>query len=225
MASASLVFVAAGMLLAAFCPPSRAEDIYTCVDAKGRRLTSDRPIIDCIDREQSQLGPSGQVLRRIGPSLTAEERAAEEEKARRAVEERNRLADEKKRDRALLARYPDKASHDKERNQALAAIDDVVHSANRRTEELHAQRKKLESEEEFYGNDPKKVPPQLKRQFEENDQQLAAQARFIANQEEEKKRVNARYDQELARLRALWAQAAPAPVKPAPSRSASSAAR
>ena len=28
--------------------------IYTCVDATGRRITSDRPIMSCIDREQRE---------------------------------------------------------------------------------------------------------------------------------------------------------------------------
>lgn len=193
--------------LAAMSAPARADDIYTCVDAKGRRLTSDRPILECIDREQTQIGPSGQVLRRISPSLTADERAAQDEKARRAVEERNRLAEEKRRDRALLARYPGKPAHDQERAAAIASVDEVIKSAMRRIEELQAERGKLDDELEFYQRDPAKVPAQLKRKTDENDQEVAAQRRFIANQEDEKKRINARYDQELARLKALWASA------------------
>ena len=46
--------------------------IYTCVDAKGRKITSDRPIADCIDREQVELNPSGTVRRKVGPTLTAQ---------------------------------------------------------------------------------------------------------------------------------------------------------
>jgi hypothetical protein len=202
--SASVV-IAAG-LWAALATGLRAQEIYTCIDAKGRRQTSDRPIIDCIDREQKQISPSGQVLRKIGPSLTAEERAAEEEKARLATAEANRQLEEKKRDRVLLARYPDKAVHDKARDAALATVDEVIATADNRIAELRVERRKLDTELEFYSADPRKVPPRLKRQFEENEQQSAAQARFIANQQEEKKRINAHYDEELARLRTLWAQ-------------------
>jgi hypothetical protein len=202
--------IAAG-IGAAFAPvAARAEDIYTCVDAKGRRLTSDRPIIDCIDREQTQISPSGQVLKRIGPSLTAEERAAQDEKARLAAEEAKRQLEEKKRDRALLARYPDESVHDKERRAALATVDEVIATAKERTVDLREQRKKLDTELEFYRGGLSKAPAKLKRQIEENEQQVAAQARFIANQEEEKKRINSRYDQELARLKVLWAQRAAA---------------
>lgn len=212
--------IAAG-LATAVMPWAQAEGIYTCVDAKGRRLTSDRPIIDCIDREQTEITPNGQVVRKIGPSLTADERAAEEEKVRRAAEERNRQLDEKKRDRVLLARYPDRAAHDKERNQALASVDEVIKTANKRTDDLHKERKRLDTELEFYKGDITKAPAQLKRRIDENEQQLAAQKRFIANQEEEKKRVNSRYDQELVRLKALWTDR----TVPAATRASSSAAR
>jgi hypothetical protein len=197
-------FIAAG-LLGACLPAAWAQGgIYTCVDAKGRRLTSDRPIIDCIDREQTELSPSGKVVRKIGPSMTAEERAAEEEKHRKALEEKARLEDQKRRDRVLLSRFPDRAAHDKERAIALGVVEEVITAAQRRTNELRWQRRKLDSELEFYKGDAKQAPSQLKRQIEENEQQVAAQNRFIANQEEEKKRINARFDEELARLVPLW---------------------
>src|SRR3954470_22512020 len=110
-------------------PPAWAQGsgkIYTCVDSKGRRVTMDRPIIDCIDREQEELGPTGKVVRKIGPSLTAEEQRVEEEKQRKEIEERLRAQEEKRRNRMMLERYPDLPTHDKERNKALAAVDEVI---------------------------------------------------------------------------------------------------
>ena len=70
--------------------------------------------------------------------------------------------------------------------------------------ELVAQRKTLDSENEFYKADPSKVPPRLKRELEENQRQQAEQKRFIADQAGEKQRVNKRFDEELVRLRQLW---------------------
>lgn len=198
--------VVAGCLLAGWLAPAWAEGIFTCVDAKGRRLTSDRPIVECIDREQRELTPGGILRRKIGPSLTADERAAEEEKLRQTVEERNRLAEEKRRDRALLTRYPDKASHDKERNTALAQADALIATANQHAQELIKERKRLDLELEFFRNDPSKVPPRLKRQIEENADSIEAQKRFVLAHEEEKKRINARFDEELVKLQHLWAQ-------------------
>lgn len=210
---ASLVrHLAAGFLWGGVLAQASAQGIYTCVDAKGRNLTADRPIAECMDREQRELTPGGTVRRKIGPVLTAAERAAEEEKARKAAEERNRLAEEKKRERVLLGRYPTKAAHDKERATALVVADDAIAAAKKRTSELDAQRKKLDVELEFYRGDMSKAPAPLKRQIEENQHHAEAQERFIANQNNEKKRINARFDEQLAKLRLLWAQRAESAV-------------
>jgi hypothetical protein len=195
--------IAAALLLAGFSPAG-AQTIYSCVDAKGRRLTADRPIAECMDREQRVMSPSGTVLRSMPPSLTAEERAAQEEKARKAAEERARLEEEKRRDRALLTRFPDKVAHDKERAIALATADGVTATAVKRAAELAAQRQRLATELEFYSSDPSKVPPRLKHQVEETDREIEAQKRFLANQETEKRQIDVRYDEELVRLRKLW---------------------
>ncbi len=184
--------------------------VYTCVDAKGRKLTSDRPIIDCIDREQKVLNPSGTVKTRVGPSLTAQEQAELEKKEKRELEEKNRLAEEKRRDRALMTRYPNKGVHDAERNDALDQIRVVIRAASNRLDELNRQRKALDDELEFYKNDPSRAPAYMRRQLEENTQSQSVQRRFISEQEQEIRRVNARFDDELARLRQLWPTSAPA---------------
>ena len=210
-----------GLLLGSVTAYAQAPAIYTCIDSKGRRLTADRPIPECTDREQKELNPSGTIKRKLGPTLTVEEAAIEEERARKATEERNRQADEKRRERALLTRYPDKDSHEKQRKEALALADEAIASAAKNAEELVAQRKRMDVELEFYSKDPSKVPPKLRRQIEEADNHIEAQKRFAANQVAEKQRINARFDEELVKLKALWAQRAVV----VPVRSAASASR
>lgn len=180
--------------------------IFTCVDSQGRRLTSDRPIAECTDREQKELSTSGTVRRTIPPSLTAPELALKEERERKAAEEAKRQAEEKRRERAMLARYPNQAAHDAERARALNAVQEVIYAGHRRTADLQDQHKKLMVEAEFYAKDPSKMPQKLRRELEENSRNIEAQQRFLANQEEEKGRVNKRFDLELARLKELWTQ-------------------
>lgn len=188
--------------------------IYACTTKKGQVITADRPIAECVDREQRELNPSGTVRRTIGPSLTVEERAAREAKERHAAQEQARLDEEKRRDRALLTRYPSLAVHEKERESALQQLDDVMRAAQKRVEDLIEQRKTINAEFEFYKRNPAKAPPTLKRQLDENTQHQQAQRRFIADQEREKKRVNARFDEEGVKLRPLWAGAVPVRVPP-----------
>lgn len=183
--------------------------VYTCVDAKGRKLTADRPIPECTDREQKVLNPSGTVKMRIGPTLTERERVELDKQTRKEEEERSRIADDKRRDRALLTRYPNKAMHDKERAEALNGIAVVIQAANLRLTELVRQKVDIDSEMEFYQGDPAKAPAYVRRQLDENIQSQAVQKRFISEQEGEIRRVNTRFDDELARLRQLWTQMAP----------------
>ena len=187
---------------------SSGQGIYTCVDAKGRTLTADRPIAECVDREQKVLNPSGTVKAKLGPTLTAHERNELEAKERAQLEEQARLNEEKRRNKALLVRYPNKTVHDQERATALAQIDVVKQAALRRSEELTRQRAPLLEEMEFYKKDLSKAPITLRRQIEEVGQSLAIQQRFIADQDAELKRVNARFSEELLRLTQLWAQQA-----------------
>lgn len=192
--------------------PAPAAGIYTCVDAKGRRLTADRPIAECTDREQRVLGPTGTERQRVGPTLTEQERAALEVQRRKEAEERARVADERRRERALMTRYPDKAAHDAERVAALEQVDQITVVAEKRITELQEQRKKLNTEMEFYKRDPNKAPMALRRTLAENEDAIAEQQRFVAGQDLEKRRVNQRFDTELAELRRLWATRTGAPL-------------
>ena len=199
-----LLGVACLIAQSAWAQTQATQGVYTCVDAKGRKLTSDRPIPECTDREQKVLNPSGTVKQTVGPTLTAQERVAQEQKEKQELEERNRIAEERRRDKALMMRYPNKAVHDQERADALAQIGVVKQAAVNRVNELAAQRNKLNDEMEFYKKDPTRAPAYLRRQVEDNAQSTSVQKRFIAELDDEAKRVNQRFDDELTRLRQLW---------------------
>src|SRR5574337_1234633 len=172
----------AGALLAMAAPAwaqqgKSTQEVYTCTDRHGRRITSDRPIAECVDREQ-----------RI---LEAQERA--------------RIVEERRRERVLLARDPDEAAHQAEREAAIDQVEEVIVVAHKRIQALRAERRRIDVELEFYRRDPNKAPVKLQRQIAENDADLAEQQRFLVAQEQEKRRIHQRFDAELAQLRQLWA--------------------
>jgi hypothetical protein len=181
--------------------------IYTCTDPAGRRLTSDRPIAECMTREQRLLNSDGSLRAIIPPALTADERAAQEARERRLAEERLAQQDAIRRDRNLMQRYPTQAAHDKARASALEDIQTAMRITERRLEALAAERKPLMVEAEFYAGKP--LPNKLKQQFNANDAATAAQRALVQTQQAELIRINALYDAELARLRRLWAGQAP----------------
>lgn len=181
-----------------------ATGIYTCVDAKGRKLTSDRLIPECTDREQKMLNPSGTLKAKIGPTLSAQEVSQIDIKNKAELVERARQDEEKRRDRALLVRYPTQSAHEKERSEALAHVARVKQTSVARVTQLLDDRAKLTDEMAFYQKNPSKAPPKLRQRVDEVSQSLAAQGRFLAEQDEESRRINTRFDEELLRLAPLW---------------------
>jgi hypothetical protein len=150
------------------------------------------------------LNPSGTVKTTVGPTLTAQEKIAQEAKEKVAQREQAHLDEEKKRDRALLIRYPNESLHQKERAEALAQIALVKQAATVRSVELHAEYAKLQDEMAFYAKDPKRAPTKLRHQFDAAKLALDGQDHFIADKDLETARTNARFDEELQRLRPLW---------------------
>lgn len=183
--------------------------IYTCIDAQGHRITADHPIEACRDREQRELNPNATLRRVVPPTLTAQERLQQAERQRLTQEQHARREEEKRRDRLLLARYPDPNSHERARQEALRALDDMTHLLHQRLNELEQQRTRIEGELEFYRRDPSKAPQWLKQRQDNNSAQRAAQRQAILAQTLERERLNARFDTERAHLQTLWQAATP----------------
>lgn len=196
-----LMFLSASVAAQTMVPGT---DIYTCTDAKGRKLTSDRKIPECADREQKILNPSGTLKNRVGPTLTMQELELLEAKNRALQTENARQVEEKKRNRALLARYPNPDVHQRERLEALGQITLIKLAAVKRVADLQAERDKLLEEMAFYVKDPSRAPVNLRQQLEAVTQALEVQARFMTDKDQEMARTNARFEEELLRLQPLW---------------------
>lgn len=191
--------------------------IFTCTNASGKRLTSDRPIAECLDREQRVLNRDGSLRTMLPPSLTSDERAALEETERRKLQERASRQEAIRRDRNLLARYPNEAAHRKAREAALDDVRAGIRASEQRLADVEKDRKPLLDEAEFYKGKP--LPNKLQRQIESIDVTATAQRELIANQKAELGRVTALFDAELVHLKRLWGGAEPGSL-PAPAQAA-----
>jgi hypothetical protein len=204
-----LLFAAASATQAA---AQSARLVFTCVDATGRTLTSDRLIAACMDREQRILARDGTLVRIVPPQLTADERAEKEARDRRATAEREAKAEAVRRDRNLLQRYPNEATHRSAREAALESVRASILISENRLKELATERKPLNEEAEFYKGKP--LPFKLKQQIDANEASTQAQRDAQTTQKAEQERVAKIFDAELARLKRLWAGAAPGSLGP-----------
>lgn len=185
--------------------PGSGTGIFVCVDGQGRRITSDRPIPECAAREQREVTAAGTVRRVIAPQLTPEERAQAEQRAAADSAQRARDVEQQRKDRALLARYPSQPPHDAERQRQLALLNDATLVLNRRGEELRQAGLSLEQEMEFYKSNPAKAPAWLTRKQADHAEQLQRHQQALRQQQEEQLRLHQRFDEELLRLKQLWA--------------------
>jgi len=194
--------------------PGTTTSIYSCVDASGRRLTSDRPIPECNNKEQRVLNKDGSLRTVQPPTPTAEERAEQEARERKAAEARAAQADAIRRDRNLVARYPNEEAHGRAREAALDTVRLAMRASEQRLAELARERVPLVNESEFYKG--KTLPAKLKQALDANDAAADAQRSATANQEAELVRINKLYDAELERLRKLWGGAPAGSLGPLP---------
>jgi Domain of unknown function (DUF4124) len=206
---------AAGVGLACLVAVGSAQaGIYTCKDPNGKRLTSDRPIPECLDSEQRVLNKDGSQKQVLPPRMTAAERAMYEAELKKREKAEQAYKDAVRRDRNLAGRYPNEALHRKAREAALDDVRKSIASSEARLAELAKERKPLLADAEFYKGKP--LPFKLKSSLDANEAQQQAQHDIIDTQKAEMVRVNSMYDIELTRLKKLWAGAEPAFDAPLP---------
>jgi hypothetical protein len=214
---ASLALAAAAGSLDALAADNARVTIFQC-ELNGKKVTSDRLIPECNNKEQRQLNPDGSLNKVIPPPPTADESAAIAETKAREDAERVARNDAVRRDRNLMQRFPSEAVHRLARAKALDDLRSAAKNSEARIALLMAERKKLEDERQFYVNDHvnKPLPSHLRQKLDANDAALEAQKSLAQNQDSEVVRINRLYDLELARLQKLWNGAQPGSLGPVP---------
>lgn len=110
--------------------PFAAAEIYSCKDATGRVITSDRPIPECADRAVTVRKNVGQAAKEIPRPLTPEERRkAQAEEARQkelAIAEEER----QKQERYLLTHYRSEDDIERDRKEKLNSVKEKIRIGN-----------------------------------------------------------------------------------------------
>ena len=188
--------------------------IFQCVLADGRKVTSDKPIAECMTagKPQRELNKDGSEKAIVEAPPTEDEKAERERLKRQREAERTAYEIEVRRDRDLLKRFPNEPAHAKAREKALDDVASSVRNSEARIKLLLEERKPLQNEAEFYVG--KSLPAKVKLGLDANDAALEAQRSLVQNQQTEVVRINALYDAELARLKKLWGGAMPGSLGP-----------
>jgi hypothetical protein len=227
--SASRLLLAALVCASCPLPAARAAEpsprIFQCVLPDGRKVTSDKPIAECMTagKPQRELNKDGSEKAIVEAPPTEDEKAERDRIRRQREAERTAYEIEVRRDRDLLKRFPNEAAHAKAREKALDDVATSVRNSEARIKLLLEERKPLQNEAEFYVG--KTLPNKVRLGLDANDAALEAQRSLVQNQQIEVVRINSLYDTELARLKKLWAGALPGSLGPVASPPATAVAR
>lgn len=170
---------------------------FCCTDSGGRQICGDPLPAACYDRAYKEMSDQGRVRRTVEPPLTPEQRELRDAEIRLKREEQKRLAEEERRNRALLNTYGSEADIDYMRDRALADIDKAVRQAQEKYNEALKRKQELDNEAEFYKKKP--MPAELRSQMRANDVELQAHQAAVAAKQKDAEAIRQKYDEEKRR--------------------------
>jgi len=182
---------------------------YSCRDANGRLLTSDRPIMECMNREQKVHGNDGTVRRVIEAPLTPEQKRQREEEKQRQEAEQERAEQAHRRDQILLSSYSSVAAIEQAQARAQVEPQSGITKSQARLAQLTKERNALNAEAEFYKG--RALPGDLERKFHDNDRARKYEEDLIARRNEEIRQINDRFNADKKRFVELTAPNTPPP--------------
>ena len=185
---------------------------FKCVDEKGLTHVGDTPPDPCANVVMYEVTRTGSVIRRIEPSLTAEQA-----KARVVADERKKESDkianeQKRKDLALLATYSSEAEFDMVRDRTIEPIKARIKIAQERMAAIDKRAKELDGEMEFYkagkstksaGGKKVEAPPMLTAELDRLRREQQALVKGVAGSEKEITEMRAKFDVDKKRWVAL----------------------
>ena len=194
-----------GCLVTASAHGQTTPQIYSCEDAQGRTISSDRPIQDCARRELRVLNRDGSLREVIPPPMTREQRKQSE---RAELERRDALARSRARqarDRSLLITFEDERSLETMRRRQLADIDTEIRVATARILQLDRELKTAQADaarqQKEHAGRP--LPFAFQQRITDAANAILAEDSLIRDRQNERERLNERFDADAARLREL----------------------
>lgn len=203
--SSAVLPIAAVLLAAALCLPRPAlAATYKWVDEKGVVHYTDKMPPEDVNKGTVELNKEGVPVKKTEPAPTAEQRRAKAEEEERRKQQAKQQEEQDRRDRALLSSYTSESEIELARSRSLQSIDSVMKSAQVYTDTLVRRKKELEAKIKADYSD-KPPPAVLERELEGINAELGRQADLIALKKRETAQVNAKYDADKERWRALIA--------------------
>ncbi len=187
---------------------SATGEFYCCQDsASGRRVCGDTLPDVCRGHSYRILDRGGNVLKEVGPPLSAEQKAqvAEETRRKKLLEEAAR--EQRRRDQALLDTYATLEDIDLSQRKAETDVGIAIENVQRQMEVSQKKRHKLADEAEFYKK--RNMPPQLASDLRAIEHEIKLQQELLEVKRREYDVIKAKYDADRKRYIELTGRRTP----------------
>lgn len=183
-----------------------AGEFYCCQDPNsGRRVCGDSLPAQCRGQAYRILDSGGNVVREVGPPLTAEQKAEQAAEARRRKQMEEVARELRRKDQALLDTYATPQDIDLAQSKAERDVNLSIRSAEASIEASRTKRKKFEAEAEFYKKGS--MPAQLEKELRTIDHEIKVQQDLIDVKKRELEAVRSKYDTDRKRYFELTGRA------------------
>lgn len=192
-------------LLMLLPPPATAaagEFFFCCQDpANGRRVCGDSLPEQCRGRSYRVLDRGGNVLKEVGPPLTAEQKAEQEAEVRRRKEQDEAAREQRRKDQALLDTYSTSKDIDVAQGMAERDVNGAIKNAEASIEASRTKRRKFETEAEFYKK--QSMPAALEKELRTIDHEIKVQQELLDVKKRELEAVRSKYEADRKRYAEL----------------------
>ena len=201
------------VLLAAFSTQAAAPvtpgKMYCC---EGGRICGDSLPEQCRGKAYRILDSSGNVLKEVGPPLTAEQKAQAAAEAQHKKELEEQAKEQRRKDQALLDTYATPQDIDLAQRKAEADVNLAIKGAEDRIAAARKQRMKFEEEAEFYKK--KALPPEVAKGIRDADHEIKTQQELLDVKKGDAATIKAKYDADRKRYGELTGRNTTTPAKP-----------
>lgn len=193
-------FLLAVLLVTAL--PAQAK-LYKWVDAQGRVHYTDTPPPQSSTHAVTELGKTGQAMKR---TESVEERRAREAEERRLAEQKKIAEEQARKDRALLGTYTRESEIDLARDRALEHHRLAINGAQTRLKQVSVKAKEILEKIQIITRRGRPVPPYLQNQLNDTQKEAEDLKKIIRFNQDALVTVRARYEADKARYHELTAK-------------------
>jgi hypothetical protein len=196
------------LLLAAWTPAAMAT--FKCVDEKGITRIGETPPDECANVVMYEMSRGGQVIKTIDPTPTPEQLKVREEAAAKRKDAEKLVAEQNRKDQALLNTYASEKEFDVARDRNIGPINGRIKVTQERLASVDKRLKDIEDEMEFYKAGKKKPVTatatktkdgkEVKARTDETPQMLAADQKRLTNERAVLQKSLTDADKEIAAL-------------------------